>query len=179
MQRINTSKATITFSCDQDWNEMKSTEKGRYCSVCTKEVIDFTRFSSEEMQRYHANNQQMCGRFLPEQVDLSLVKPISIAPHLRFFAFVSGLFFSSHTSNAQSIRTDVPKMELSTNYEPAFEETVVMPKDSITKVKATSKSTHKKPYRRKKYRVYYTKKFPFVKIVRVRHIVGKVMFVKF
>jgi len=93
MQRINTSKATITFSCDQDWNEMKSTEKGRFRMVCTKEVIDFTRFSSEEMQRYQANNQQMCGRFLPEQVDLSLVKPISIAPHLRFFAFVSGLFF--------------------------------------------------------------------------------------
>jgi Gram-negative bacterial TonB protein C-terminal len=43
---------------------------GRFCSSCTKSVVDFTNKSTEEIQQYFIENSgaKVCGRFKNEQV---------------------------------------------------------------------------------------------------------------
>lgn len=67
----NKFKITIPKPCNEDWNEMSPTEKGRFCDVCTKEVVDFTNKTSEEIQKYFVEkkDKKVCGRFKNEQLD--------------------------------------------------------------------------------------------------------------
>ena len=59
----------IPEPCHEDWNKMTSVEKGKFCSVCTKEVIDFTQKSDEELFKFVKNNKNACGRFKTTQLD--------------------------------------------------------------------------------------------------------------
>jgi hypothetical protein len=51
---------------------------GRFCSSCTKNVVDFTNKSTEEIQQFFIENSgtKVCGRFKNEQVN-RLAIPIS------------------------------------------------------------------------------------------------------
>jgi hypothetical protein len=64
-------KITIPKPCHEDWNAMLPSEKGRFCSVCAKDVIDFTGWNSTKIQDYFAKNkgQNICGKFKNEQID--------------------------------------------------------------------------------------------------------------
>jgi len=63
----------ITKPCHEDWNKMSPTEKGKFCKVCTKEVVDFTAKSDEEVLRYLSNNGNICGRFHGSQLNRTLI----------------------------------------------------------------------------------------------------------
>ncbi|MCS3871347.1 putative nucleic acid-binding Zn ribbon protein [Chryseobacterium ginsenosidimutans] len=41
----------IPNPCSENWELMSSQEKGRFCSVCSKCVIDFTEKQPEEIQQ--------------------------------------------------------------------------------------------------------------------------------
>ena len=69
-------KKAITISipepCHEDWNEMTPTEKGRFCDQCTKEVVDFTSQSDEQIIKHLEHNDKLCGRFRASQLDRKL-----------------------------------------------------------------------------------------------------------
>lgn len=71
-------KKSITISipepCHEDWAKMTPTEKGRFCSVCTKEVIDFTQVSDESLIKRIQKGDDLCGRFVGSQLD----RPMSL-----------------------------------------------------------------------------------------------------
>ncbi len=50
---------------------MAPNEQGRYCSACSKTVIDFTNYSDQEIADYFIalNGQGVCGHFKKQQVD--------------------------------------------------------------------------------------------------------------
>ena len=50
---------------------MAPNEKGRYCSACSKTVIDFTNYSDQEIADYFIarNGQSVCGRLFRQQID--------------------------------------------------------------------------------------------------------------
>lgn len=53
---------TIGEPCHEDWQSMTPTEKGRYCDVCAKCVIDLRGKSQTEIQDlYVANEGNLCG----------------------------------------------------------------------------------------------------------------------
>ena len=54
----------ITNPCNQNWNSMSPNELGRYCQLCEKTVIDFTKMSPEEIKVYlkKNGNRRICGR---------------------------------------------------------------------------------------------------------------------
>ncbi|WP_298514559.1 carboxypeptidase-like regulatory domain-containing protein [uncultured Kordia sp.] len=63
----------IPEPCHEDWNKMSPTEKGRFCKVCTKEVVDFTAKSDEEIINHFSNHGNLCGRFQTTQLNRKLI----------------------------------------------------------------------------------------------------------
>ena len=96
-------KITIPKPCHEDWNNMSPDETGRFCSVCTKGVVDFSNKTSEEIQNYLFQNQQqkICGRFRNDQINTFDIRvPKSILLQKRSFhnAFLLALFIVMGTT---------------------------------------------------------------------------------
>ena len=67
-------KIHIPQPCAENWSEMNPTEKGRFCAVCQKEVIDFSKFTDEELKNFLGKSQvSTCGSFRPDQLERTLV----------------------------------------------------------------------------------------------------------
>lgn len=54
----------IPKPCNEDWGKMSPNEKGRFCNVCSKTVVDFTKMTDEESLNYFEANKgkRICGR---------------------------------------------------------------------------------------------------------------------
>lgn len=53
---------------------MTPTERGRFCAMCTKEVVDFTGMSDAEInQHLEQAKDNVCGRFVKNQLNRNLV----------------------------------------------------------------------------------------------------------
>ncbi len=91
MAHENLFKIYIPEPCFEDWDKMTPTEQGAFCGVCSKDVIDFSKKSDEEIQRYLAENAnaKICGRFNVSQIceEKDEVPPLKInieEPKFRF-----------------------------------------------------------------------------------------------
>ncbi|WP_420573189.1 carboxypeptidase-like regulatory domain-containing protein [Kordia sp.] len=63
----------IPEPCHEDWNKMTPTEKGKFCKLCTKEVVDFSAKSDEEIINHLTKHKNLCGRFHTSQLDRKLI----------------------------------------------------------------------------------------------------------
>lgn len=63
-------KIYIPNPCSENWESMSPQEKGRFCSVCNKCVIDFTEKQPHEVQQIIETKRgvSICGRFYNEQL---------------------------------------------------------------------------------------------------------------
>lgn len=59
----------IPEPCHEGWEKMTQTEKGKFCKVCTKEVIDFTKKTDEDLVKIATTNKNLCGRFKITQLN--------------------------------------------------------------------------------------------------------------
>ncbi|MDI9309029.1 MAG: hypothetical protein QM535_02340 [Limnohabitans sp.] len=91
-------KITIPKPCHENWDEMTPEDKGRFCSVCSKTVVDFTEMNNEQVNGFFAENKdkKVCGRFKNEQVEKKFTfnVPYSLLCQKRTFhkAFLLTLF---------------------------------------------------------------------------------------
>lgn len=88
---------TVPKPCSADWDAMTPEMTGRFCSSCTKSVIDFTDKTTEEIQLFFIKNkgQKICGRFNNEQINrFDLQIPQSVLRQQMSFhkAFLLTLF---------------------------------------------------------------------------------------
>ena len=62
---------TIPTPCNENWDRMLPEDKGRFCQLCAKTVVDFTNSSPEEITDYFIKNKESktCGRFKKEQLN--------------------------------------------------------------------------------------------------------------
>jgi hypothetical protein len=70
-------KLTISIPqpCHEDWNSMTETEKGKLCSVCKKEVLDFTKLTDTELLTIiRINKYQLCGKFAESQLNRTIAE---------------------------------------------------------------------------------------------------------
>lgn len=75
-------KLTIPTPCHENWNRMSPAEQGRFCSVCSKTVKDFTAVPDEEIvDAFSQNSENVCGRFKTSQLNRDLQ-----------FSFINTLF---------------------------------------------------------------------------------------
>jgi len=66
-------KITIPTPCHENWEAMTPEEKGRFCSVCSKTVMDFTAASDEEIIDVFSNStEEICGNFHASQLNRNL-----------------------------------------------------------------------------------------------------------
>ncbi|MGH1384646.1 carboxypeptidase-like regulatory domain-containing protein [Kordia sp.] len=107
----------IPKPCHEDWNTMSQTEKGRFCKVCTKEVIDFTSKSDEELVTYFSNNGNLCGRFDASQLNRKLIADRKKRNHWLSYAATLLLpitLFSQETKTSELKNTDTEQIDTST-----------------------------------------------------------------
>jgi hypothetical protein len=62
---------SVPKPCHENWDAMTPEEKGRFCSVCSKTVTDFTQMSNEQIVIYLRQNSgsRVCGRFTNDQLE--------------------------------------------------------------------------------------------------------------
>ena len=64
----NIKSISIPTPCHQSWQQMEQKEQGRYCTSCTKIVVDFTKMTTTEILDYLAGAKNVCGRFSEPQL---------------------------------------------------------------------------------------------------------------
>ncbi len=94
--------------CDKDWDDMTSKEKGRFCTQCTKTVVDFTTMTDAEILAFFKKNkeQEVCGRMSPYQLSNPLPIPTASSLPLRYaqtFALAAGVALTS-VVHAESVQ---------------------------------------------------------------------------
>lgn len=66
-------KITIPRPCHENWEAMTREEKGRFCSVCSKTVRDFTAAPDDEIIDVFSNaTEEICGNFYESQLNRNL-----------------------------------------------------------------------------------------------------------
>ena len=71
-------KKSITISlpkpCNEDWNSMSISERGKFCGNCQKEVIDFTKMTDDELLKFISFSQnRFCGKFSKSQLNREII----------------------------------------------------------------------------------------------------------
>lgn len=64
-------KISIPKPCNEDWNQMTISEKGRFCTSCQTQVINFTEMPVEEIKHFlEQKTGSSCGRFSKYQIEV-------------------------------------------------------------------------------------------------------------
>ena len=62
----------LNFKCNESWENMQTTNTGRFCDSCAKNVFDLTNKTETEIEKlYRENNGKMCGRIRSTQLYIS------------------------------------------------------------------------------------------------------------
>jgi len=66
----------IPEPCHENWDKMTSTQQGRFCMSCQKEVVDFSVMSDKDILNYISTaSTNMCGRVTHDQLNRDLLSP--------------------------------------------------------------------------------------------------------
>ena len=152
----------MEFICNQDWNSMDVTERGRFCLQCKKEVIDFTLHSEKQLEDFKKQNGEACGMFTAEQAYDDIITPIRLTP-LRKFAATIITLFALETTQAGAQQKDSVKTEQAPDWKPGGENKAnICPVQEEESIRHHWRKTKLFSIGRKA--VYLTKRFPFIRI---------------
>ena len=63
----------IPNPCHEDWNKMTPAQHGKFCSACSKQVVDFSLMSDNQILKYLSGQSgKVCGRFDAQQLERPL-----------------------------------------------------------------------------------------------------------
>ncbi len=134
MKRNSHIQINIPKPCNQGWNTMSPTDKGRFCDSCRKDVIDFTKFTDRELIHFFSNQKtRVCGHFSKSQLNRNLAaqhttnKKLILPPFILGVALALGLV---NKSEAQVISSQTLQTEPDFNNNP--QEGKKITSDSIT-----------------------------------------------
>lgn len=64
----------LNKACSEQWDNMKPNEKGSFCDVCAKNVIDFTQLSQVEIsEKVKKSKGEICARLTKTQLETPLI----------------------------------------------------------------------------------------------------------
>lgn len=78
---------SIPEPCHQDWNKMTPNEQGRFCTSCSKTVVDFSSMSDAALLQYFNNlkDSNVCGRLYTDQLERR-IEPLA-KPRKKLFVY--------------------------------------------------------------------------------------------
>jgi hypothetical protein len=78
---------SIPEPCHQDWNKMTPNDQGRFCTSCSKTVVDFSNMSDAALLQYFENlkDSNVCGRVYTDQLERS-IQPVA-KPRKKIFVY--------------------------------------------------------------------------------------------
>jgi hypothetical protein len=89
----------IKEPCHENWNDMTAREQGRFCGVCTKEVVDFTSMDDEAVKSYFLTYKgSLCGRFNSTQLGQKDGRYFTLSDYTKKFIKAFALVFLMFTS---------------------------------------------------------------------------------
>ena len=106
----------INKPCGQNWSTMTQSNLGKFCSHCSKTVIDFTSLNNAELLQHINQAQPLCVRLTNQQLNsvLTTTKPASGA---RFHKLLTGLLLIGSTKNAYTSANPTVQTEISSSIE--------------------------------------------------------------
>jgi hypothetical protein len=119
---------------------MASTQLGKFCESCQKEVIDFTTMSDAEIILFFKNNKDKCGSFKASQLNRNLF-PIHQSnthrPAKYFFASLLSLNFLSASASIN------PKPKIENDSVAVVVDSTIVKNDSVELTKVDSAAVPK------------------------------------
>lgn len=108
-------KIQIPKPCHENWDAMTSNEKGKFCEICTKTVINFTDSSDEELYNEIKSNPKICGNFSTHQLN----RNIALSVLGKFALGLVATLGISNSANAQELKTEeeLKKIDLKKGFE--------------------------------------------------------------
>jgi len=104
-------KISIPEPCKEDWTKMTPKDKGRFCSSCSKTVVDFTKMNNTEIAEHLSENSNICGHINTKQLDNYYALPRKEKFKLARFAAACLLVFGLGLFN-YSCEYESPKVQL-------------------------------------------------------------------
>ncbi|GAB3718385.1 hypothetical protein GCM10027592_61280 [Spirosoma flavus] len=93
----------INNPCTTSWNSMTPSEQGKYCSICAKNVIDFTNLTDEEIISILQNqNSRICGRLEATQINRLIKQKKRSRLNLKLYRLMTGLAFFSFQEQTEA-----------------------------------------------------------------------------
>ena len=86
---------SIPKPCSEDWSNMTPTERGRFCAMCSKEVVDFTGMSKNETVDFIEKTPNLCGRFYINQLNNELNPNKVFVSEIKGFGWLDKLVAAS------------------------------------------------------------------------------------
>lgn len=94
---------TIKNPCEEEWSSMTKTNIGKFCSQCSKTVVDFTQLTDNEIIKIiEQRSDKLCGRLTKQQLDrfLESNQPMN---NSRLYKILTALLVIGATKNSFAI----------------------------------------------------------------------------
>jgi hypothetical protein len=77
----------VSKPCHENWEEMLPAQQGKFCESCSKQVVDFTAMTDQQILQFLSKpSGNTCGRFLNDQLERPIVKEsVPVVQPKRFF----------------------------------------------------------------------------------------------
>lgn len=83
---------SIPSACHEGWEKMTPSEKGRFCSSCQKQVVDFSKMSDRQVAEFFnkpirglRQGDSVCGHFITSQLNRTIEIPKKPIPYAKYF----------------------------------------------------------------------------------------------
>lgn len=92
----------IPEPCHENWDNMTQQDKGRFCASCSKQVVDFSLMSDQQVLNYFKNaTGKTCGRFANDQLKRPMIETPQPKKKAWWIAAMMPLLLLFGKANAQ------------------------------------------------------------------------------
>jgi len=98
----------IPTPCHEDWDNMTPRDKGRFCASCSKQVVDFSLMSDQQVLNYFKNaTGNVCGRFANDQLQRPMIEAPKQKKKVWWIAAMMPLFLFAKKEDKKNIQGEV------------------------------------------------------------------------
>lgn len=119
MKKSEPIQITFPKPCHEDWGNMTSADKGRFCNSCQKNVIDLSMYTDEKLHEFliEHRNENICARLKGSQLGRSIVPASQTNNWLHKLIAASGLALMFTLAGTATSFAQAPLTQHTATYE--------------------------------------------------------------